>query len=357
MGMARYIFNNFITAESMITASSIKSGRVWPAVPAKSGNATMTPRGAYSGTSALVYVVKIDSVAAGNEIGQATFKWSDDGGVTWDTTGVGTSTSPTLLNNGVRITFAAGVGNDFKLNDLWRFRGALENGLNRLLDRNRNTVFKSGSLDDPNRLTINFSENKAPTVIIIDDHNLTSSATIVLEENGSDSWGSPSGSAAISWSQDRILVYLSSGSYQYNSLVISDQTNPDGFISIGNLFIGTYTELTVNFAYGYGRDKTPVEDIQTSSAGMENSRFYNWREMVSMNLYLLPAADITLLETMMEALGDKSTGKFNPLWFNEDSADTALFWLMKTGGLPRGYNNPNLKDVRMELREVVKTSA
>lgn len=55
------------------------------------GSATLVPSGTYSGSLVQVeYTLEIDDVSAGYEIGQATFKFSRDGGLTWADTGLAT---------------------------------------------------------------------------------------------------------------------------------------------------------------------------------------------------------------------------------------------------------------------------
>lgn len=72
----------------------------------------MSVSGVYSGGGKLLYVVKIDAIGAPD-----TFKWSDDGGATWDATGVAVTGGAQLLNNGISVTFAATTGHT--LNTQW----------------------------------------------------------------------------------------------------------------------------------------------------------------------------------------------------------------------------------------------
>jgi hypothetical protein len=70
------------------------------------------------------YKVEIDGAG---DVGAATFKWSDDDGITWEATGVATNTSLINLNNGVQIKFtgAGKASNDFEVGDIWTF-GAID---------------------------------------------------------------------------------------------------------------------------------------------------------------------------------------------------------------------------------------
>jgi len=84
------------------------------------GSATMVLKGIYSGSNRIRYVVWAETTG---EIGTATFKWSDDGGITWHTTGCKTSgrEQPTSLGNDLEVYWEAGSGNDFVAGDYWTF--------------------------------------------------------------------------------------------------------------------------------------------------------------------------------------------------------------------------------------------
>jgi hypothetical protein len=91
MGKCRFLSNNLITDESLIAVSSLKLGVVTTALKEGTGSAILTPSGAFTYPVDLEYVVEIDGLGTG-ETGSSTFKWSDDGGATWDVTGVPTPT-------------------------------------------------------------------------------------------------------------------------------------------------------------------------------------------------------------------------------------------------------------------------
>uniref|UniRef100_A0A6H1ZG10 Putative structural protein n=1 Tax=viral metagenome TaxID=1070528 RepID=A0A6H1ZG10_9ZZZZ len=74
----------------------------------------MTSGGTFNGTYPLNYKVQIDGTGSPN-----TFKWSDDGGVSWDATGVAITGGAQTLNNGVTVTFGATTGHT--LNNYWTF--------------------------------------------------------------------------------------------------------------------------------------------------------------------------------------------------------------------------------------------
>jgi hypothetical protein len=68
----------------------------------------------FSGAGEIAYKVQIDGTGTPN-----TFKWSDDGGATWDGTTVNCSTSAIALNNSMSISFGTTTGHT--LGDYWTF--------------------------------------------------------------------------------------------------------------------------------------------------------------------------------------------------------------------------------------------
>ncbi|GAI44328.1 unnamed protein product, partial [marine sediment metagenome] len=77
--------------------------------------------GTFTGASALSYEIEIDG---GDPIDPNTFKWSDDGGSTWDATTVAITGSAQTLNNGVTVTFGAMTGHVTA--DSWTFSTTIE---------------------------------------------------------------------------------------------------------------------------------------------------------------------------------------------------------------------------------------
>lgn len=76
----------------------------------------MTINTTYIGTTIKNFVVEIDGVGSPN-----TFRWSNDGGSTWEASTVSITGSAQTLEDGVQITFGATTGHT--LNDKWTFQG------------------------------------------------------------------------------------------------------------------------------------------------------------------------------------------------------------------------------------------
>ena len=95
-----------------------------------SGLDDMSIGGTYTEETDAEYLVEIDGTGTPD-----TFKWSKDGGTTWEATGVSITGSAQTLDNGVTVTFGATTGHT--IGDQWTFRG----GYNSYFVYNGATIF------------------------------------------------------------------------------------------------------------------------------------------------------------------------------------------------------------------------
>jgi hypothetical protein len=109
-------------------------------------------------------------------------------------------------------------------------------------------------------------------------------------------------------------------------LNVTDAANPNGFIEIGELFLGTYLELSRNFITGYKRDLNLIAEINKTPYGVGRSHFYNTQYMFSYEFRNLLEADITSMNTLVSSTTSRTTGVRKFFYFNKDSADVASFW-------------------------------
>lgn len=82
-----------------------------------------------------------------------------------------------------------------------------------------------------------------PDSVTINAHNISDTATIRIEGNDSDSWGSPSFSQEITYNELCMLEFFTASAYRYWSIYIDDPTNADGYIQIGHSFLGNYLSI------------------------------------------------------------------------------------------------------------------
>ncbi len=85
-----------------------------------SGSATLILSGDYTRTERRYFVIQIET---GGEVGQATFRWSRDGGLTWEGTGLitGDRHHPLALWGGGSVAWEGGAGPDLVSGDYWTF--------------------------------------------------------------------------------------------------------------------------------------------------------------------------------------------------------------------------------------------
>lgn len=362
MAKCRFLFDNKITDDALIVVSSQKNGIVTQAMKDGTGSATLTTSGNYTGGKDLEYIVEIDGVGAGAEIGQATFKWSDGGG-SWDASGIATSSLATALNNGVSIAFVAGTGADFVMGDKWYFKAVNFFSPYKMIDNDRDTRYRSAGLSSPNTHVFDLTSIKTVNAIAIYDHNFTSGATILLEANSSDSWGAPAFSESITYNADKILQYLvSSQTYRYWRLSVTDTANSDGYIEIGNMGLYEYTELSKTITPDPDIPMDIIVQSNTNQYGVSRSRFYNYQESLDIAFNYLSDADFVKVKAMLNTIGTRADGIMRPIYFNTDSADVTEFIfseLMSMGHkIPfKGTRNgiTGFHNIMMSLKEKVRS--
>lgn len=355
MGEPRFLYNNLITDETMITVSSLRTGLVTAALKEGTGSAVLNPSGNYSGSTDKEYIIEIDSIAGGAEVGQATFRWSDGGG-SWNASGVTTSAVNLTLNSGVQINWSTGSGADFVVGDKWYLKGINLFNSGRMIDLDRDHRYRSKILEAPNTIIIDLGSAQQIKAVALYDHNLTSAATITLEGNDANAWGAPAFSEAITWVDDKILHYLSTAqTYRYWRISITDMTNTAGYIEIGELYLGSYIEMSRTFANGWSEDTEFLMETNETPYGIRRDRFYNTQATWSFNFRLMTAADVTIMKTLIAAVADRTTGIFSPFWFGKDSATPSDFYLVTLEKLPVSHRPVNYYDMPLTMVEVLRS--
>lgn len=73
--------------------------------------------------------------------------------------------------------------------------------------------------------------------------NLTASATITIKGNSTESWAAPPVDETVTAYDRNLIEYFTEAEYRYWRLEIADSGNPDGYIEIGRIFLGTFAQL------------------------------------------------------------------------------------------------------------------
>ncbi len=202
-------------------------------------------------------------------------------------------------------------------------------------------------------ITINIDLGVATEVkvLIIDGHNLSATATITLKGVEPTIF-----SEAVSWAAGNIIHYLSAATTKrYWHIQITDAANPDGYIDIGDIFLGSYMELSKTYSLGFSKGFELLYDSNRTPYGVVKKRFYNRQRSFTYNFNLLIVADITLLETMIDSIASRSTGQLLPFWFNDDSATPAQTWMVDVSAIPEDHRVVEYYTTSLELLEVVRS--
>lgn len=343
----------------MIAVSSLRNGIVSSALKEGSGSASMATSGNFSGSEDLEYIVEIDSIAGGAEVGQATFRWSDGSGG-WNASGVTTPAAATELNNGVKIAFTSGAGADFVVGDRWYFKALNLFNAGQMIDLNRDQRYRSAALGSPNTITVDLGSAQEIKALIVHDHNLTSGATILLEGDDADTFdsdgGNPQFSEAVDWNEEKIVHYLSAAATRrYWRVSITDAANPDNYIEIGELFLGGWLELSQNYVEGFSEETEIIADTNETPYGVGRTRFYNTRLTFEFEFGAMAAADVASMKSLIAAIADRTAGTIKPFWFNKDAAAPNDSWIVTLASLPVRHNTRAYYDMPLTFEEVLRS--
>ena len=357
-GKASFLHTNMIPdTDGGITASTQAPGFASRPQKEGAGSANATISGSYSGTNDLDYYVEIQSTG---EIGAATFRWSQDGGATFVASGVSTSTAPVALNNGLSIQWTQGSGNDVVTADTWRFKGYLPYHRRKVLDRERDTEWRSTSVSSQS-LTFDLGSAQQPSVLAVLDHNFTSGASIVLQGANNSGFAPVGTSRAVPWQSGALLYFLGEplSTFQYWRLQISNPGNPDGYLRISELFLGGYTRLERTFELGDFRGK-----VRTGARDRTNSGKYYGAVNAVVRVFDLSWVRLdqdqrdALVLTVFDALNDLENRQVRPVFFSPMSTDLSQIYLCEwqeqavAGGEP---DAPERYTVPVRLVEVPRT--
>jgi hypothetical protein len=309
MGKCRFLYDNLIGDAEIVAYPVGRGGSLSAAIKDGTGSAVISLYGTYTGTSDKEYIVEIDDAGDG-EIGSATFKWTDGGG-SWNAQTVTTSSSYVTLNNGVQIKWTAGTGADFVLGDTWYFKAVNPFNTAKMKDLNRDTRFRSVGVSTNTYLTVDMTDATEVKAVCLYDHNLTSDAVIYIRgaatDLGTGAW-TLSEQIDGNYNSEKMLYYLTApASYRYWQLKIWDGGNPDGFIEIGELYLGSYLELSRNVLCGLQHNQDFLYEKNTTPYGVRNHRFYNRKTTLEYEFDGLTSTDITSLNTLAASIGNRST--------------------------------------------------
>lgn len=104
----------------------------------------------------------------------------------------------------------------------------------------RKRVWRTGTSTAAEWIVFDLGSAKAVTAVILLDHTLTNSDTLIkLEAHTSDSWGAPSFSQALTWAEDIISAVFASQSYRFWRVSFTKSAAAESR-DIGRIFLGPH---------------------------------------------------------------------------------------------------------------------
>jgi hypothetical protein len=100
-------------------------------------------------------------------------------------------------------------------------------------------------------IILDLGSAKSISTAAIISHNFTSSVSVTIDANTSNSWGSPATSKTIIYNAGMMLNFFTPVSYQWWRFTISDPTNTNGYLSIGRLWLGDYLTIDPSSSIDY----------------------------------------------------------------------------------------------------------
>jgi len=105
----------------------------------------------------------------------------------------------------------------------------------------------------------------AVSKLMIQDHNFTSGVTITLEGNATNVWTAPSYTSSVTWTTGYIYKdLLTDQTYRYWRLSISDASNPDDYLEISKVFLGTHLSVYMDTGMSLNNDSNSSTSKSTS---------------------------------------------------------------------------------------------
>lgn len=351
MGNCRFLYDNYLISSTQINLTSMQPGMVTAGYKEGDGSASLNTIGIFTGEDSLEYVVEIDSTVAGNEVGQAEFKWRD-GTDAWDGTTITTQNTTIALSNGIKISFTSGADHDFELGDAWYFKGIALWGPENLIDGDRNSRYHGATGASTSKIEMILSSAKEVKGFIIYDHNFTSSVTLTLK--GDTSTAFAAFSTTLTWNNNNIIHFLSSAkTYQYWQLEISDPGST--LLSMSEIYLGSFWQPADNYSPDSQIPKQFYLKVNESPYGVKKNIYYNKLESFNINFPQMKSTEKDNFDSMLNSISNQASKKIKPFYFVPDSTILSEFYLVNINSYNRTKHFNNKNSINIAFEEVGKS--
>ena len=360
MSACRFMYENHLDSADRVTASSIRPGMVGMPAPRARGSAVAYALGEHTGLQDQVFTVRIDSLDAGNAVGQATFRWKTGDDDTWRQTGVTASETPRELADGVSIKWIPGVGDDFALGDEWSILASRAFGPASFLDGDRDTWWESTGVESES-LTLDLGLAQRVRAVVLADHNLSAGGEAVLMADPSGDWEDPEFSLGLDTGGSHLAAFLDR-TCRYWRLSLNDPGNPDGILKASLLYLGGCFEPSRQFRQGFSRSLTASRALTATDSGKKSGGAYGLGQSFNLSFNQMGEADLAGFKELFQAVHHSKSGSLNPVFFTpfaDAPLDTvyclpgaSLSWTRLHQGGPSGPRY----SLEIGLEEMVKSN-
>jgi hypothetical protein len=313
MSACRFMYRNLANQPDQISPSSARPGLVGMPVAKAQGAALAYAAGAHTGNQEQVFLVEIDSLAAGEAIGQATYRWRRGSATDWEETGVATGYNLLELADGVAVKWSAGSGTDFVLGDCWTILATRSQGAAALLDTDRDTAWQAMGVAEES-LTMDLGQSALIQALVLSDHNLSAQATATLIAADNAGFDAPSLSRSLSITTPHLVHYLEHQA-RYWRLSLQDPGNTASGLSASTLYLGSIFQPSRMFSARYVRSLTAGRSTTSTDAGKTAGHATGLSQAWQVSFNGLTQDDMASLEEMYRAIHDPSSGRLTPLFF------------------------------------------
>jgi len=144
-----------------------------------------------------------------------------------------------------------------------------------VLDSRLSRIFKT---DASTTATILFDAGSAVKVaaVTIANHNMVTGGTYKVQGNATNVWTSPTVDETITFASGNMTKQFTGGTLRYWRISIVNATNPDGFISIGRIWLGdSYTMPDISPVVGHTVNSNSLKSISVSGQSYLDKRYYS----------------------------------------------------------------------------------
>lgn len=288
------------TATTPAASTNRASGTLGNAVKTGTGAGRLAVGGAFTGTADAQYVVQIHDISGGSEVGQAKYRWSDNGGASWNASGVTTSGAAATLSNGVTITFIGALETDFALYDQWAFKAFAAYAEGRTLEGSLASEFRSSDLTDF-AIAVDLGAATAVDTVALYGLNSTGGA-VTLQGNASPSWASPTFSQALTVANGKAYANFASQSLRYWRVKFVGMTSADAYLRVRKLWLGAQKTAPRPYEDGYSAGVAVSVLSSLSADGVEVGGIQGTARLWNVKFGVVSAAEKTAFDAVQTAI-------------------------------------------------------